>query len=60
MKDADWRLGAIFCRVFDDAYDLEHAFKVSDTVASGVKIELCSFFGVELHSPHHSPSNNKD
>lgn len=40
VDDADCRLGAIFCRVFDDASDLEHAFKVSDAVS--VKIEFCS------------------
>ncbi|KAA0725373.1 Dynein heavy chain 9, axonemal [Triplophysa tibetana] len=34
VDDADCRLGAIFCRVFDDASDLEHAFKVLDMFGS--------------------------
>ncbi|XP_057215442.1 dynein heavy chain 9, axonemal [Triplophysa rosa] len=34
VDDADWRLGAIFCRDFDDASDLEHAFKVLDMFGS--------------------------
>lgn len=30
VDDIDRRLGAIFCQAFDDAYGLEHAFKVWD------------------------------
>lgn len=28
VDDIDRRLGAVFCQAFDDAYGLEHAFKV--------------------------------
>lgn len=30
VDDIDRRLGAIFCQAFDDAFGLEHAFKVWD------------------------------
>nr|XP_004569740.1 dynein heavy chain 9, axonemal [Maylandia zebra] len=34
VDDIDRRLGAIFCQAFDDAFGLEHAFKVLDMFGS--------------------------
>uniref|UniRef100_A0AAX7TU92 Dynein axonemal heavy chain 17 n=1 Tax=Astatotilapia calliptera TaxID=8154 RepID=A0AAX7TU92_ASTCA len=34
VDDIDRRLGAIFCQAFDDAFSLEHAFKVLDMFGS--------------------------
>uniref|UniRef100_A0A8B9HTW9 Dynein, axonemal, heavy chain 9 n=1 Tax=Astyanax mexicanus TaxID=7994 RepID=A0A8B9HTW9_ASTMX len=45
LEDTDRRLGTIFCQAFDDSCNLEHAFKVSDSVVYHTKTDPCS----EIH-----------